>query len=461
MALVLGAIGLFVFLRFRAELDSTINAGLRSRAADVVALVREADSGLGEGRGGNLVGRTESFAEVLEADGSVLDSSAAVGNELLLRPGELAAALRGPLIVNRGPLRGLEESSRLLATPVMARGRRRVVVVGTSTEARDDSLTDLVQLLLLGGPVALLLAALAAYGVAAAALNPVEAMRTRAGEISAADPDQRLPVPPTHDEVARLGATLNEMLERLGEALEHERAFVADASHELRTPLAILRTELELALAEGRSPEELRAAIASAAEETDRLTQLSEDLLTIAQTERGELPLRLTRVDLTELLEGIRHRFERRAAEDGREIEIAGPDLAIRGDRLRLDQAIGSVVDNALRYGDGAVSLEVSAGNESIEIRVRDHGPGFPAEFLPRAFERFSRAASSRRDGGSGLGLAIVRTVMRAHGGGAHVANWDGGAEVQLALPGGRFSFAGMRKMEFDAHSDADDPHHG
>jgi signal transduction histidine kinase len=225
------------------------------------------------------------------------------------------------------------------------------------------------------------------------------------------------------------------MLERLGEALEHERAFVADASHELRTPLAILRTELELALAEGRSPDELRAAIASAAEETDRLTQLSEDLLTIAQTERGELPLRLTRVDLTELLEGVRRRFQRRAAEDGREIEVAGPGLAIRGDRLRLDQAIGAVVDNALRYGDGAVSLEVSAGNESIEIRVRDQGPGFPAEFLPRAFERFSRASSSRRDGGSGLGLAIVRTVMHAHGGEVDVGNWEGGAEVRFTLP--------------------------
>src|SRR3954454_5824075 len=142
MALVLGAIGLFVFVRFRAELDSTINAGLRSRAADVVALVREADSGLGERRGGNLVGRTESFAEVLEADGSVLDSSAAVGDEVLLRPEELAAALRELVLVSRCLLPGREESSRLLATPVMARGRRRVVVVGTSTEARDESLTD-------------------------------------------------------------------------------------------------------------------------------------------------------------------------------------------------------------------------------------------------------------------------------------------------------------------------------
>ena len=436
MALVLGAIGVFVYLRFSSELDNTINAGLRSRAADLVALVKEADSGLSESRQ-SLVGRSESFAEVLEADGSVVDSSEAVGNQDLLTPSELRAALRGPLFLNRGPLPGLEESSRLLATPVTAHGRERVVVVGTSTEARDESLTDLLQLLLLGGPVALILASLAAYGVAALALHPVEAMRARASEISAADHGQRLPVPPSDDEVARLGRTLNEMLERLGEALEHERAFVADASHELRTPLAILRTELELALAEGRSPQELHDAIASAAEETDRLTQLSEDLLTIAQTERGELPLRLTRVNLIDVLEGVERRFARRAEEEGRAIEVSGPKVEISGDRLRLDQAIGSVVDNALRYGAGTVSLDVEPGEGQVEVRVRDQGPGFPAAFIPRAFKRFSRASSSRRDGGSGLGLAIVGTVAGAHAGEVRAANWEGGAEVTLTLPTG------------------------
>jgi signal transduction histidine kinase len=434
MALVFGAIGLFVYLRFSAELDNTIDSGLRSRAADVVALVKEADSGLGEGSQ-SLVGRSESFAEVLEADGTVVDSSEAVGDQALLTKDEMRVALRGPLIVNRGPLPGLEESSRLLATPVTAHGRERVVVVGTSTDARDESITDLLQLLLLGGPVALILASLAAYGVAALALHPVEAMRTRASEISAAEPDQRLPVPPTSDEVARLGRTLNAMLERLGEALEHERAFVADASHELRTPLAILRTELELALAEGRSPEELRSAIASAAEETDRLTQLSEDLLTIAQTERGELPLRVSRVNLTEVLEGVRRRFARRAEVEGRAIEVSGPEVELDADRLRLDQAIGSVVDNALRYGAGTVSLRVEPGEEEIQVYVRDRGPGFPAAFIPRAFERFSRASSSRRDGGSGLGLAIVGTVVGAHGGKVRAANWEGGAEIRLSLP--------------------------
>ncbi len=436
MALVLGAIGVFVYLRFSDELDSTIDAGLRSRASDVAALVRQAGPGLGEGRQ-SLVGHTESFAEVLDLDGRVSDSSLAVGHHVLLSAAELERALRGPIILDRGPLPGLEEESRLLAVPVGERGRKQVVVVGTSTEARSESLSDLAQLLLVGGPIALILASLAAYGVAAAALHPVEAMRSRAAEISAAEPGQRLPVPPTRDEVARLGTTLNAMLERLGEALEHERAFVADASHELRTPLAILRTELELALAEGRSPQELRAALSSAAEETDRLTQLSEDLLTIAQTERGDLPLRLARLDLAEALDGVRRRFSRRAAEGGRELIVtAPPSLALGADRLRLDQALGNMVDNALRYGAGPIELEARTVGGAVEIHVLDRGGGFSEEFLGRAFERFSRASAG--EGGSGLGLAIVRTVARAHGGDARAANRPGGgADVWLTLSGG------------------------
>jgi signal transduction histidine kinase len=436
MALVLGATGVFVYLRFESELDATINSGLRSRASDVAALVREADSGLQE-RSQSLVGPEESFAQVLDAGGRVTDSSPTLGERPLLTPPELGRALRQPIYLDRASGDGRDSGSRLLAVPVRARGLEQVAVVGTSTEARDESLTDLAQLLLVGGPIALLLASLAAYGVAAAALKPVEAMRARAAEISAAEPDRRLPVPPTGDEVARLGRTLNEMLERLGEALEHERAFVADASHELRTPLAILRTELELALAAGRSPEELRAALASAAEETDRLTQLSEDLLTIAQTVRGELPLKLTRVKPAEVLEGVGRRFARRASDAGREIEIAAdPGLALDADRLRLDQAIGSMVDNALRYGAGTIELAATAAGDLVEIHVLDRGAGFPQDFIGRAFERFSRASSSHRDGGSGLGLAIVQTVARAHGGGAHAANREGGgADVWLALP--------------------------
>jgi heavy metal sensor kinase len=436
MALVLGAIGLFLYLRYRDELDATINSALRSRATDVGALVKEADSGLSERRG-NLVGRADSFAEVVDPSGRVLDSTQSIGGHDLLTPAELARAAGGPVLLDRGPLPGLQDESRLLAIPARAQGGRRVVVVGTSTEARGESLSDLLQLLLIGGPVALVLASLAAYGVAGAALRPVDEMRARAAEISSAEPDHRLPVPPTRDEIARLGVTLNAMLDRLGEALEHERAFVADASHELRTPLAVLKTELELALQRGRSPEELRAALGSAAEETDRLTQLAEDLLTIAQTDRGELPVRTERIEAGEVLGGVAARFARRAEAAGRELTVSDePGLELSGDRLRLEQALGNLLDNALRYGEGAVELEALARNGSVELHVRDRGPGLPEEFRERAFERFSRAEASRGKNGSGLGLAIVEAIASAHGGEARVESREGGgADAWLAVP--------------------------
>jgi two-component system OmpR family sensor kinase len=437
MAVVLGATGVFVYLRFGSELDATINAGLRSRAADVAALVREADSGLRESGNGELVGHAESFAEVIGPSGEVLDSSRAIGARALLDEAERRAALRGPLLLDRGPLPGLQDESRLLAVPVRARGQRVVVVVGTSTEASAESRADLAQLLAVGLPVALILASLAAYGVAAAALRPVEEMRARAARISADEPEGRLPVPPTDDEVARLGLTLNEMLARLGEALEHERRFVADASHELRTPLAVLRTELDLALSGERSREDLRAALASAAEETDRLVQLAEDLLTLAQLEQGEVPVRLAPTDLGEVAATVTRRFGSRAEESGRALraEVA-PDLEIEADRVRLEQALGNLVDNALRYGRGPVSLIAAAEDGSVEIHVRDEGPGFPADYLSRAFDRFSRAEPGGRDGGSGLGLSIVAAIARAHGGEARVGNRDdGGADAALILP--------------------------
>jgi two-component system, OmpR family, sensor kinase len=432
---VLAATGFFVYLQFQHEVGNTIDAGLRSRADELSAVIRREGTSLAAGRR-HLVGKTDSFAEVLEPSGKVIDSSSTIGKEDLLDAEQLRAAADGPVFVDRGPLPGLDEGSRLLAVPVRTPVGERIVVVGASTAENEDARTDLAQLLLLGLPAALILASIAGYGVATAALRPVEAMRARAEEISTASADERLPVPATRDEVARLGETLNEMLARLGDALERERAFVADASHELRTPLAILRAELDLALAQGRSPEELRAALASAAEETDRLSQLTDDLLTIAQTERGELPLRREPLRVGDTLESVERRFARRAGEAGRRLEVRkGGEIEMRADQLRLDQAIGTLVDNALRYGAGTIELSARRAGDKVEIHVTDQGGGFPVDFLDHAFERFSRAPGVR-EGGSGLGLAIVATVSEAHGGGAHAINRpDGGADVWISIP--------------------------
>ncbi len=222
-------------------------------------------------------------------------------------------------------------------------------------------------------------------------------MRRRAAEISAGEPGRRLPVSEADDEIGRLGHTLNEMLERLEAAFARERSFVSDASHELRTPLAILKTELELALRAGRSPEELRDALRSAGDETDRLTQLADDLLVIARSDQGRLPIRTAPVDVPDLLEAVRRRFARRAEDAGMDLRVsAPPGLRAELDALRVEQALSNLVDNALRYGRGPVDLVAREGPGGLELAVRDHGPGFPPDFLEHAFERFTRADSGR-----------------------------------------------------------------
>jgi heavy metal sensor kinase len=434
IAPVLAVTGTYLFHRFGADLDGAIDNGLRSRAADVRALIRESDSGLREGR---LNERNDSFAEILSPGGRVLDATTVLRGRVLLGAHERSRASRHAIFLQRKGPPALANESRLLAVPVSANGKPAIVVVGTSTDTRADALSDLLGILLLGGPIALLVAALAAYGGAGAALRPVEAMRARAAEISAEAPEARLPVPAADDEIGRLGSTLNAMLERLGEALEHERRFVADASHELRTPLSILKTELELALGEGRTHEELRAALASAAEETDRLTQISEDLLVLAQTDRGRLRVSIREISMRTVLEDVCERFALRALSVDREIEIdCAPSLRANVDRLRIEQAIGNLLDNSLRYSRGPIELRAERDGEGLTILVGDRGDGFPAGFAERAFERFSRPSATHAGAGAGLGMAIVQSIAAAHGGTATAGNRSGGgAFVRLELP--------------------------
>src|SRR5215210_5704315 len=271
-------------------------------------------------------------------------------------------------------------------------------------------------------------------------LTPDELKRAMAGGVTAertGEAEGRLPVPPSHDEISRLGYTLNAMLGRLQGVLARERSFVSDASHELRTPLAILRTELELALRGRSTRAELEDAVRSAAEETDRLNQLADDLLVIARSDQGRLPVRPAELDARELLEGVVHRFAARARAEQRTLCADNANgLTLTADRARVEQALANMVDNALRHGRGDVVLSAGRDNAHTELHVRDDGPGFPVDFLPAAFERFSRADEARSRGGTGLGLAITAAVARAHGGEAHAANRDGGgADVWLELP--------------------------
>ena len=436
MAVVLGLTGLFLYLRFASDLDGTIAGSLSSRSDAVSELVR-GSSGPLDGALANA-GGDDDVAQVLDARGAVLAGTPLARDTPLIAGDALRRAQRAAITTDLRRLRGFDGPLRLRARPVQRAGAPVVVIVGTGLDDRHDTLRTLLALLVVGGIVALALASLAGYAVAAAALRPVESMRRRAAAIAPATTGQRLPVPPTHDEIARLGETLNDMLARLEAAFARERTFVADASHELRTPLSILKAELELAVREGRSPEELRAALESAAEETDRLVRLAEDLLVIARLDQGRLALRPSDLDAADLLAAVAARFDPRAGERGVRVADGDGVVVVRGDRARLEQALGNLVDNALRHGGGEVVLEARALPGAVELHVTDAGPGLPPDFIDHAFERFTRAGGARSRDGAGLGLAIVAAIAASHGGSARAANLPaGGADVWIHLPGG------------------------
>jgi heavy metal sensor kinase len=436
MAVLLAASGWFLYERLGTDLDHALTRELRLRAQDLGALVRQPGGSLAGDARATFVEHGEAYAQLLDARGRVLDATPPLGQASLLRPDELRAALRGTVLAERPTVPGLDERSRLLATPVRRDGRKLVLVVGATKGDRAETLASFRDELLIAGPIALLLACGVGYLLAGLSLRQVEAMRRRASAISAETHGERLPVPPTGDELERLATTLNAMLARLEAALQRERDFVADAGHELRTPLALLRTELELALRHARSEDELRAALLNASRETDRVAQLAEGLLLIARSDGGSLPLQLEPLDANELLADVSARFQWRADEaDRRLLCAAEPETRLVGDRLRLEQALGNLVDNAFRHGAGKIRLGARADNGSVELHVRDEGEGFPPQFLDLAFERFARPARGRQGNGSGLGLSIVRAIAEAHGGEAHAANAAPGADVWLVVP--------------------------
>ena len=441
MAVVLAAMGLFVYLRVSDALQASVDRNLRAQAAETRSHLGEHERTLidPDTAGGTMLG------QLLGPKGRVLRSTPA-GLPPLVGPRTAARVSAGSTMHLTTELPGRAHEWRVLAVPVGFARRPPVLVLAGSLAARGDALHRLLVELFVAGPIALLLASLAGYALAALALRPVESMRRRAAAISASTPAHRLPVPPGRDEIARLALTLNEMLARLQSAFEHERAaieherrFIADASHELRTPLTLLKTELDVALRRPRSQAQLEASLRSAAEETERLTRLAADLPPDRSVRPGTAADQARAGCGRRVLEAVGERFAERAREDGRTLVVAASDdTLVDGDPVYLEQALGNLVDNAFIHASGAVELSVRRGSKAgtVELHVADGGPGLPASFLPRAFDRFSRADEARSGGGTGLGLSIVDLIARAHGGEAGAANRaEGGADLWLVVP--------------------------
>ena len=438
VTLLLVGVGGVLFVRsFRAGLVDSLGPGLRAQSSALVAQVRENGSSAALN-----TAQVDIVQQVLDASGRVLASTREGGPEPVVRRETVRAAARSRVFTNTR-VGGEQEPYRVLAAPVMTGSGRQIVVVATSLEATDEAVTRVREALLVGGGSAVLLAAIGGWLLSAAALRPVDRMRRQAEDISEHDAASRLAVPGTHDEIAALATTMNDLLERLHEALLRQRSFVADAGHELRTPLALLRTELELADRPQRTEPELRDALRHAGGSVERLARLTEDLLLLARTDDG-IERRFEGVRLPDIVEASVANARELASSAGVAIEVEVRDQPdVVGSPSLLQRAVDNLVENALRYAPAGSTITARVGSRGPNgiVEVLDDGPGFPPEFIPRAFERFRRAddARARVDGGSGLGLSIVLAIARVHGGTATAANRASrGAIVTLVVPRSR-----------------------
>jgi signal transduction histidine kinase len=430
VALTLGAAALLLLLQ--RALITEVSDAAETRVAEVAREVGTdgtADLDLtGSAHDGQLV-------QVLDPVGRVVAaSSPQVGGTALtdLRP-PAGALLRAE--VGEMPLIDDDHSFLVVAQGASSGGSTYTVVVASSVETQRQTVVTVAKYLAIGFPVLLVVVGVAGWLMVGQALRPVERIRARVQRIGARELTERVPVPPTRDEIARLAVTMNEMLDRLETGQATQRAFVADASHELRSPLATLTAALEVVEADstGDAWRELRQVMQS---ETERLRQLVEDLLLLAKADDTGLRMRRTDVDLDDLVAAELQRLRSSAPE----LTVIGDVRPVRvvGDPVRLAQVLRNLVDNAARAAHTTVRLTATEYDGSAVVTVEDDGDGIPEQDRQRVFERFVRldTSRSRASGGSGLGLSIAREITHAHHGTITLGpSGTGGTTATVTLP--------------------------
>lgn len=424
-------------------LRANVDAGLHTRAD---ALAAEVAAGTIEHRDpgpsvtdGALEEDVTTFTAVLDPTGTLVDA----------QPARLPAS---PSVVRPASDPVLTSTQyagipfRILIIPVHRSDGTWHVVAGQSLEAANEANSGVRRALLVATPILLLLVGFGAWLVSGSALKPVEQMRADAQRLSEQDGKGRLTEPGTADSLARLARTFNQLLDRLHNSLDRQQGLIADAGHELRTPLAVLQTELETADRTGRTRADLSDSISHAHLEVQRLSALSEDLLLLAQTDSSAAVLAVELTDIGVLLDDTVAAHHAVAAARSVSLHASHPPaLLAEVDPAALRRVLDNLLTNALRHARANVWLEADresapAAGELVMLRVRDDGPGFPPDFLPHVFDRFTRADQhrSRADPttGTGLGLAVVQSLVTAHHGEVSAANrHNGGAEVTIRLP--------------------------
>jgi two-component system heavy metal sensor histidine kinase CusS len=330
---------------------------------------------------------------------------------------------------------------RTIQTTVNRKGRRFTVLLMAGLDEVDRERHELLVVLAMAIPAALLGAGGLAYFLARKALAPMKRLHQLTEQISADHLDRRLPVANSNDELGHLTQTINAMITRLECSFAEIRRFTADASHELRTPLMAIRTEAEVALTGPSLPAEHQHLLESILEECDRLSRLTNQLLTLSREDAGVARPTRERIDLAALVSGVADTMRTVAEAKGLHLHIEGSvAVPMQADGARLRQVFYNLLDNAIKYTaeGGAVEVRVETEDQVAVVTVRDTGIGIPPEHLPRVFDRFYRVdkARSRAEGGTGLGLSIAKTIVVAHGGRIDLTSTPGqGTICTVTLP--------------------------
>jgi hypothetical protein len=432
----------YIFVtEFAGGLRHSVLASLQTRTATLLQRLPDTASGpqIAQGSLGVAdLAESQDVTQELTLGAKVLVALGPGTDKPLVGPATLRLARRSPQVLHISV--GRRRTTFLLLVTATGQGDT-FLVVGQSLATVDQAVSQLTMAVSVGGVLAVLATALAAWFLAGRALAPVERMRREASHISARDSDTALSVPPSNDELARLAVTLNDLLGRLHAAVERERGFSAAASHELRSPLAVLRAELQLAARPGRSPEYLSEAVRRATGEVDRVIDLANRLLLISQGDEDVVHLEMVQVDVRDIVQDTLASQSQKFEAAGVSVSLHAPNaVRARVDIVAYRRIVENLVENALRHAGSLHRLDVGLFPECTEVRleVADDGAGFPPDFLPHAFERFSRAdpSRSRQSGGAGLGLSLVAVLARAHGGRVQAANrLGGGAVVRVWIP--------------------------
>ena len=335
-----------------------------------------------------------------------------------------------------------EGGYRMYSAPLTLSGDRATIVVARSLHEDLEALENAGAAFALIAPLVLALAFLGGWFLAGRSLSPVAVMSDRAARISASTTSERLPVMNPNDELGRLAIVLNDLLDRLADALAQQRQFMTDASHELRTPVAVVRAVADVVLSKPvRTEVEYREALETLQREAKRLTRVVDDLFLLYRADIGERRVRYHSVYLDEVISAAAHDLSSIADARSIRIECRMPEdgAPYTGDEELLDRAVGNIVGNAIKYGpEGSrVFISLTAHDASYRIEIEDEGPGIPSGIEERIFERFFRANVDESSiPGAGLGLAIARWAVEAHRGRLSVEpRSGGGARFSIVLP--------------------------